>query len=103
MYVLIAAPIYQIILAIILYFALKSRVKLMMRDKADQVCNLSATTIEEVVIYDIPAVALNHEVDTVPANMNVFIKEIRTMVDGRWYYIEFGSEVGYCKGNNLLL
>lgn len=98
-YILVAAPIYQILLSLLVYKCIKPKeVK-----KADYVCNLSATTIGEVQLYDIPATALNHEVDTIPADTDIFVKEIRTMVDGRWYYIEVGSKVGFCKGNSLRL
>ena len=101
--VLAIALIFEIALACFIYLVLKTKMKCIIRKKGDYVCNISATTVADITIYDIPAVALNHEVDTVPANMKVVIKEIRPMIDGRWFYIEFGSQVGFCKGNSLLL
>lgn len=102
-WLLVVVPLYQIALAIIMYGILKASIKKSMGKKVDYVCNISATTIAEIVIYDIPATAQNHEVDIIPKGMKVVIKEIRPMIDGRWYYIEMGSQVGYCKGNSLML
>lgn len=97
-------PIYQIALAFIMHAILKKDMTKMMRKKGiNTICNMTATTISKVEIYDIPAIAENHLVDTIPEGTQVVIKEIRPMIDGRWYFIEMGSKVGYCHSKTLLL
>lgn len=100
---LIVVPLYQLGLAILMFAVLSGKMKKMFQKRGVVVYNLTATIIEDVVIYDIPACATSHEVDTIKTGTIVIIKEIKPMIDGRWYLIEIGSEVGYCPKEHLML
>lgn len=100
---LVLIPLYQVALAIIMYALLSGKMKRILRRKGVSVYNITATTIKDIVIYDIPAFATGHEVDTIKAGTKVVVKEIKPMIDGRWYLIEIGSEVGYCPKESIML
>lgn len=100
---LVVVPLYQLGLAILMYAILSGKMKQMFQKKGGVVYNITTTVIHDVVIYDIPAFATNHEVNTIKAGTRAIIKEIKPMIDGRWYLIEIGSEVGYCPKENLML
>ena len=100
---LVIIPLYQVGLAILMYVILSGKMKKMFQRGGGIVYNFTATVVHDVVIYDIPAFATSHEVDTIKEGTKVVIKEIVPMIDGRWYLIEIGSEVGYCPKENLML
>lgn len=100
---LVVAPLYQLGLAILMYAILSGKMKKMLQKRGGVVYNFTATIVEDVVVYDIPAFATGHEVDTIKSGTKVIIKEIKPMIDGRWYLIEIGSEVGYCPKEHLML
>lgn len=100
---LFVVPLYQLGLAILMYVILSGKMKKLLKRRVNVSCNFTATVINDVVIYDIPAFATGHEIDTIKSGTKVVIKEIKPMIDGRWYLIEIGSEVGYCPKENLML
>lgn len=67
------------------------------------VYNITATAINDVIVYDVDAAASEREIMTLPAGTRVLIRAISRPSPDKWYMIEYGNTTGYCQGNNFML